>query len=405
MKRHIAIFFLCGCACFAATDPALTPYPVNTQPSPAVYGDNMRTFQGIPGIARTPGGRLWATWYSGGNDEGPDNYVMLASSDDDGHTWTPVRAVIDPAGPVRAYDPVLWTAPDGKLWWCYAQSYRWWDGRAGVWAAVCDNPDAANPQWAMPRRLVDGIMMNKPTVLKNGDWLLPAAIWAQEPPKNLPPDDRKYVPASQLHWSADNAGTHVYISKDQGKTFSLLGTARFPNLVFDEHMIVERNDGKLWLWARAKDGIGESFSSDGGKTWTPGKNSKIPHIDSRFFVRRLASGNLLLVKHNPTLDAAWLSAKGSGGAWQKRSHLTAYLSSDDGKTWKGGLIIDDRLSVSYPDGDEAPDGRIFLIYDYNRKSDREILMASFTEAEVLAGKLMDKDSCLRMRVNQATARP
>lgn len=384
-------------------DPALDPASINREPGEA-YGPATRIFQGIPGIARAPGGRLWATWYSGGDDEGPDNYVMLATSGDDGRTWSSVRVVIDPPGPVRTYDPVVWVDPRGRLWWFYAQSYRWWDGRAGVWAVTADDPDSPSPAWSEPRRLADGIMMNKPTVLRNGDWLFPIAIWVDPPVKGLPETDRKHVPAEQLHWKVENVGTHVYASRDQGRSLEKIGTARFPNLLFDEHMIVERKDGSLWLWARTKTGIGESVSLDGGKTWSPGKDSKIPHVNSRFFIRRLRSGNLLLIKHNPPLDVGWLAPKSIYNAWQKRSHLTAYLSDDDGETWKGGLLLDERLSVAYPDGDESPDGRIFLAYDYNRKTDKEIYAAVITEQDILSGKLVDARSQLKMLVNKATGR-
>lgn len=400
-KTAAGVALLLGAFLPALADPALAPAPVDTNPG-AAYGPATRIFQGIPGLARAPGGRLWATWYSGGNDEGPENYVLLSSSTDDGRTWSAPSVVIDPSGPVRTYDPVLWVDPQGKLWWFYAQSYRWWDGRAGVWAVTTDDPDSPNPKWSAPRRLADGIMMNKPTVLKNGEWLLPVAIWTEEPIKNLPVTDRKHVPAEQLKWQADKVGTHVYASSDQGETFSLRGTARFPNLQFDEHMFVERNDGSLWVWARTKTGIGESFSKDGGRTWTPGKDSKIPHVNSRFFVRRLLSGRLLLVKHNPPLDVAWLASPSIYNAWQKRSHLTAYLSDDDGATWRGGLLLDERLSVAYPDGDQASDGRIFLTYDYNRKTDKEIYAAVFTEQDILGGKLVDPRSQLKMLVNKAT---
>ncbi len=401
LRMMILVPLLVGGPLRAETDPALLPAPVVTDPG-AAYSPATRIFQGIPGLARAPGGRLWATWYSGGSDEGPENYVMLSSSMDDGRTWSAATVVIDPPGPVRTYDPVLWTDPQGKLWWFYAQSYRWWDGRAGVWAVTTDNPDSPNPVWSAPRRLVDGIMMNKPTVLKNGEWLFPVAIWAEEPLKNLSVGDRKYVPPEQLKWQAGKVGTHVYASQDQGNNFSLRGTARFPNLQFDEHMLVERKDGGLWLWARTKTGIGESFSGDDGRTWTSGKDSKIPHVNSRFFVRRLGSGRLLVVKHNPTLDVAWLAAPSIYNARMKRSHLTAYLSDDDGTTWRGGLLLDERLSVSYPDGDQSPDGRIFLVYDYNRKADKEIYLAVFTEEDILAGKLVDARSQLRILVNKAT---
>jgi hypothetical protein len=66
---------------------------------------------------------------------------------------------------------------------------------------------------------------------------------------------------------------------------------------YHEHMIVERNDGRLWLLARTdalpgasippigKEGIAESFSSAGGRTWTRGEASKIPNVNARFFMR------------------------------------------------------------------------------------------------------------------------
>src|SRR6185312_16329866 len=112
-------------------------------------------------------------------------------------------------------------------------------------------------------------------------------------------------------------------------------------------------------------------------SWSAAKRASIPHIASRFFIRRLRSGRLLLVKHNPQMDTAWLAGESVPAVWQQRSRLTAYLSDDDGRSWKGGLLLDERVAVSYPDGDQAPDGRIFLIYDYNRTTDKEILLARF----------------------------
>ncbi len=88
-----------------------------------------------------------------------------------------------------------------------------------------------------------------------------------------------------------------------------------------------------------------------------------------------------------------------------RTHLTAILSADDGATWTGGLLLDERATVSHPDSDEAPDGRLWIIYDRNRKTDREILVATFTEADIAAGRLVDSRSALRLRVNSAGKSP
>jgi hypothetical protein len=372
-------------------DPSLQPAALNLTPG-SEYGPEARGFQGIPGIARAANGRLWSTWYAGAKTEAPDNYVVLATSADDGQTWSEVKAVIAPEGDVRAYDPTIWIDPQGKLWWFYAQSYLYWDGRSGVWAVTTEDPENENPKWSEPRRLVDGIMMNKPTVLANGDWLLPASIWAYEPTEgSVKPGGESALP---------KPGAHAYRTRDQGKTFEYAGGVTVPNHSADEHMIVERKDGSWWMLVRNKDGIVESVSTDEGKTWPKVVKSAIPHIVTRFFIRRIKSGKLLLVKHNPSMDRAWLAEAVLTANAPERSHLTAYLSDDDGKTWAGGLLLDERQRVSYPDGDQADDGRIFITYDFDRRGAREILFAVFTEEDVLAGKLVSEGARLRAMINK-----
>lgn len=360
------------------TDPALVAPPINTSPGKE-YADDTRMFQGIPGLSRAANGRLWALWYAGGTGEGELNYVVLVTSGDDGKTWSGPKLVIDPPGPVRAYDPAIWHDPSGRMWVFWAQSYRWWDGRSGVWAITTDDSDQENPKWTEPRRLCNGIMMNKPTVLSNGDWLLPVAIWKQPAKESI--EHRFDLP--------EERGGNIFISKDQGKTFQLLGQTDVPERTFDEHMIVERKDNSLWTLVRTRYGIGESISTDGGKTWSEGKASDIPHVNARFFIRRLKSGNLLMVRHNPADK-------------KSRRDLTAFLSQDDGKTWQGGLLLDERSGVSYPDGVQSDDGTIYIIYDFARTRDKKILMATFTEEDVLAGKPVSDKTRLRVLVNQAT---
>jgi hypothetical protein len=107
----------------------------------------------------------------------------------------------------------------------------------------------------------------------------------------------------------------------------------------------------------------ESHSSDKGRTWTSGRPTSIATPHSRFFLRRLSSGNLLLVNHY----------KFTG-----RSHLTAQLSTDDGATWNDGLLLDERSGVSYPDGVQDKDGLIWITYDRDRGGAGEILLAKFT---------------------------
>ena len=361
-------------------DPALATVPIIRNPGPE-YDDSTRLFQGIPGIERAPNGRLWATWYAGGDNEGPLNYCALATSGDDGETWSSVQLVIDPPGDVRAFDPCLWHDPSGRLWWFWAQGFSLWDGRAGVWAITTDNSGDASPVWSEPRRLCDGIMMNKPTVTRSGEWLLPVAIW--EFPARVMKEEYAFDITA-------GTGSNVWSSRDQGATFGLLGRSTVKGRACDEHMIIERNDGSLWVIVRTRSGLGEAISTDGGKTWTEHTVAEtvthIPH--ARFFIRRLASGKLLFVKHEPPDQ-------------KTRSHLTAFLSDDDGKSWYGGYLIDERGAVSYPDAVQAPDGTVYLIYDRERTGAREILMAVFREEDVAAGKAVSEAVRSRVLVNKA----
>jgi len=326
-----------------------------------------RKFQGIPSLAISPKGRLWATWYAGKTpNEDQNNYVVVATSGDDGKTWTE-SLIIDPdaGGPVRAFDPELWMDPEGRLWSFWAQTIGHDGTIAGVWAKTNDDPDKGDSNWSQPRRITDGIMMCKPTVLSSGEWILPASTWR----------------------STDNSA-RVMVSTDKGQTFLLRGACNVPKEVrsYDEHMIVERKDKSLWMLVRTSYGIGESVSKDRGETWSALIPSPIEHPSARFFVRRLRSGNLLLVKHGA------ISEK-SG-----RSHLTAFLSEDDGHTWSNGLLLDERSGVSYPDGQQRQDGSIHIIYDYSRTGAREILMAKFTENDVVAGNPASASVSLRMIV-------
>lgn len=354
-------------------DTALIPCEV-TKINDQKYADALRLFQGIPTIERTPAGRLWASFYGGGENEGPDNYVLLVTSEDDGHTWSSPGWVIDPPGKVRAYDPCLWTDPLGRLWLFWSQSFgdTNYDGRCGVWASICDNPSEANPVWSYPRRICHGIMMNKPTVLSNGAWLLPTAVWECK--------------TSDLNHLPDERFSNVVVSTDQGESFHKLSYADVPNRHFDEHMIVERKDGSLWMLVRTYYGIGESASFDGGRTWSPGKPTRLGGPSSRFFIRRLHSGRLLMINHY---------------GYKGRSHLTAQLSEDEGHTWTEGLLLDERSNISYPDGAESPDGCIYIIYDRERHEAKEILMAVFTEEDILAKQCVSQHARLKVIVNKA----
>jgi hypothetical protein len=87
--------------------------------------------------------------------------------------------------------------------------------------------------------------------------------------------------------------------------------------------------------------------------------------------------------------------------FQGRNNLTAMLSEDEGKTWYGHLILDERSDVSYPDGVEGSGGVCYVIYDRERTKAKEILLARFTETDVEAGKPATEACRLKQLVSKA----
>lgn len=326
----------------------------------------------VSSVAVAPNGRLWVTWYAGpAPAEDEHNYVVLSTSDDDGRTWQEIF-VVDPdgAGPRRTFDPEIWISPDGHLRWFWADRTGDDQTTCGTWMMDLGDPNVVSAKPATPRCVGNGVMMCKPTVLKDGAWALPTS-----------------------EWQSDHSSS-VTVSTDGGKTWTFRGGACGPkeDRVFDEHNLVQKKNGDLWVLARTKSGIREAISHDDGRTWTPQLPSAIKHTSSRFFVRRLASGSLLLVKHGP-ID------RNVG-----RRDLMAFVSTDEGATWQGGMMIDSRPGVSYPDGQEDAHGNIYLTYDFDRSGAREINLVTFTEADVLA-KDGKKVAATRKIVSKGSGRP
>ena len=340
-------------------DVSLIP-PVFVAGSDERFDAEGRLWQSAPSAALTENGRIFCVCSADNLSAGEEtsNYNLCAFSDDGGRTFSPVFCAYHEHD-VRISETLLFMSPDGRLYHFWTQNYKYFDGRGGIWCAVCDEPDAPSPRFGEPRRICDGCMADNPVVLSDGRWLFPASVWTHIRPDRHPLPEYEKV--------------SVWESSDDGNTLSYLGGVEDPTPSFSENTVFECADGRLVMLLRTvpeAGGIKKSESSDGGRTWSEAVPFFLPGPSSRFMVSRFPSGALLIVTHY---------------RFSGRNNLTALLSDDDGQTFPCSLLLDDRSDVSYPSGNIRKDGRVMLAYDRERTGAREILLASFTEEDIRRG--------------------
>ena len=347
--------------------------PLLYRPCDPRFAEDIRHFQGCPTLAVTPGGRIYLAWYSGGTREPHiENYNLLVYSDDRGRTWSEPLLVIPSSREllIHALDIQLWCDEGGRLHVFWVQNntrpapaelpkalpgqplvavdgYLFDDFRHAMWETVCEDPDAADPQFGTPRMLGDGFLRCKPLVLTSGRILY----------FNYDQIDPRYA---------------YSISDDGGKTLERRYAGKKLPTAFDEGMAYERRDGSIRVLYRSGLGeLAEAFSEDGGESFGEARLSGIDSPSTRFYISRTPTGRLLLVHSDDRTE---------------RKNMTVSLSEDDGQSWPYRVRFDTRTNISYPDAD-FHDGRIYLTYDRERTGAKEILFLSFTEEDVIKGTI------------------
>ena len=380
----------------AVCDLELMPPELDTKPDPSKFGFARLTYAMNGGMAMTKGGRLWATWVAGGDSV--RGFTVGSWSDDGGRTWADTRFRVGSDEPefyigwtgihVTHHIPQVWVAPDGTLRLYVYQGVGMFNQRGATFEFVCRDPDAAVPVWERPRLVALGSIHNKPTVLRDGTWICPVDCedyswwWLKT---DVFPD------LKDLHVCG------VLASTDRGRSWVPRGGTR-PEAErhYTEHSIVERDDGTLHMLMRTGLGPMESVSADAGRSWSkPVVSSVVRQHRSRMAYIRLQSGRMLLVKNGTKANE--ISARfGKPGVFRDRAELAAYVSEDGGRTWKGGLLLDPRDNVAYPDAFQAADGSVYVSYEHNRETENaEILFARFRETDVLSGGITSPDASLR----------
>ena len=152
------------------------------------------------------------------------------------------------------------------------------------------------------------------------------------------------------HGGVTPKGCYVYYSDDDGLHWKRSTTVTAPDHVKGgphkgirwnhgavEPTVIELQDGRLWMLMRtSQDFHYESFSTDGGETWSESRPSVFYGTITMPTLGRLADGRLLLIWSSttplPELETAT-------GVWDdvftNRDVAHVAISDDDGHTWTG----------------------------------------------------------------------
>jgi predicted neuraminidase len=279
-------------------------------------------------LAETPSG-LVAAWFGGTREKAAD--VCIYSSRKSDGKWSAPAKVADgvtDGKPLPCWNPVLFKPKDGPLLLFYKvgpSPDRWW----GMLVTSADDAKT----WSEPRRLPDGTLgpiKNKPVQLPDGTLLCPS--------------------------STEDKGWRVHLERtaDLGKTWASTGPLATEGTVGAiQPSVLFHPEGRLQILCRTKQlRIAESWSEDGGKTWTPLKLTELPNPNSGIDAVTLRDGRHLLV-YNPT---------GLG-----RTPLAVALSRD-GKTWNKVLTLETEPGeYSYPAVIQGGDGTVHVSYTWKRQ--------------------------------------
>lgn len=199
-------------------------------------------------------------------------------------------------------------------------------GKQGVYCIIRSSDDAENLRI---NKVTDrgSIMLKPPVFINQGKTIIIAA-----------------------HGDVSPKGCYAYISNDYGQSWEMSSIVTVPdhqgggfhqgirwNHGAVEPTIVELKDGTLWMIMRTSlDYHYQSFSKDGGLTWSQASPSPFYGTITMPTIGRLSDGSLLMLWCNTT---PMPEVGNTDGVWDdvftNRDVTHAAISKDEGKTWIG----------------------------------------------------------------------
>jgi alpha-L-rhamnosidase len=296
-------------------------------------------------IAETPKG-LIAAWFGGTKEGNKDVCIWISHFAN--NQWSEPKKVADgiinDSTRYACYNPVLYQVPNGEL----LLFYKIGPNVAG-WKGYMIRSSDNGQTWGKREALPDGFLgpiKNKPELI-NSTLLCPSST-------------------EKTGWKA-----HIEITKDWGKTWAKTDAINDGKTIEAiQPSILKYKDCTLQILCRSRNTtLNQSFSNDGGKTWSAMTATNLPNNNSGTDAVTLKDGRQLLVYNHAIPSASWVKGKGP------RTPLNVAISND-GKQWHTVVILEDSpvSQYSYPSVIQTKDGLIHIVYTWRRERIKHVVI-------------------------------
>jgi predicted neuraminidase len=331
---------------------ALTTVAAAGQPRPAAIERAELLFERAPfaschasTLVETPSGALLAAWFAGTEEGHADVGIWTARREREG--WDAAVEVADcrdDGVDQPCWNPVLHQPSAGQLLLFYkaGPNPREWRG------LLRRSPDEGRT-WSPVERLPAGILGPiRAKAIELGDGTLLAG-------------------SSTEH---DGWRLHFERTRDLGRTWETTGPIHDGReLAAIQPTFLTHDGGRLQALARSRQHrIVETWSQDGGRTWSAPGPTALPNPSAGIDALTLPDGRHLLVYNHTS------SRGGERPAAGLRSELNLAVSVD-GVAWRPALLLERQPGeYSYPAMIRTRDGRVHVTYTWRRQSIKHVVI-------------------------------
>ncbi len=315
------------------------------------------TYYGIPTLKITDRGRFYLAYIAGDSDPGYQHKIVLSVSDDYGESWITLGSIAGKNAKSYPLDPQLYKDSQNRIWLFFCQEpylANMSNGHATAYIRI-DNPDDD----------IDKIDLGEFHLTE-----MNMIVRGVTEVDNNGVHEFIVVGSSYL----DSYNSYTYYSGDDGLTWHKSGEIEASSSnQHDEISCVSLSDGTIMAFIRARQGVTKtlvSYSYDYGRSWTVATDSGFKNPNSRVWLYKANDGTILVALNDSTVS---------------REKLTIFASRDDGKTWSSGLLLMAEPTCSYPDIAQAPNGDVYVTFDYNRNVEGYIYLAKTTLDDIIKG--------------------